>query len=196
MNRVMFFVFFTFFSSNCVAQNTTWQPQPFRLRYKMVKADSAFVLPAYTGASVKFINIDSVGAMWYNTADNKVYIKNNSISTPLVTESNAQVQNLSVNGNLGLSDTTFTVTATAPDNKVTIWVNNVGAATINLPTSAGRRGRIYIIKKISNNTDGVTIDPAGSELVDGNATVTLATVYDFIVIQTNGTNWFQISPAL
>ncbi len=299
-----------------LSQNVTWMLQPFRYQYRMVKTDSALILPALNQAYVSFSNRDSVGAIWYNTGLSKFqgkagvttksfvledysgFIQNqnttnqvadfriansgsimgnlgigvtapgsikmnivgagvtqarmgydgsnycnftvgsngtmtedltgtnpkfvfgkgvNILGTNYVQDSLAvgiavPTQKLDVNGNSritgietvgGLSagamfiqDTTLTTTATVTDTKTTFWVNNSGAMTVNLPTAVGRKSRIYIIKKVGNNANAVTIDPSGTQTIDGNLTVDLVTQYDFIVIQTDGTNWFQISPSL
>jgi hypothetical protein len=99
-------------------------------------------------------------------------------------------------GSFSLNQSTITASTTLTDAQTTVWANNAAAIVVSLPTSAGRAGRIYIIKKVSANAFAVTIDPAGTETIDGLTTVDLTTQYDFIVIQSDGTNWFQISPAL
>lgn len=86
-----------------------------------------------------------------------------------------------------------TTTATAQDSVILILAA-VGAVTVNLPsvltTQPGRQYTIY--KDAAAQT--ITIDPAGSETIDGAATATLLTgqVNSKTVVST-GTAWFTIS---
>ena len=69
-----------------------------------------------------------------------------------------------------------------------------GAAfTVTLPTAARIRGRTYTVKKTDSSGNAVTIDGAGTETIDGAATVALSTQNAFRTIVSNGTNWFVIS---
>lgn len=61
--------------------------------------------------------------------------------------------------------------------------------TINLPTAVGITGRIYLIK--NSGTGVITVDPAGSELIDGSATATVVSGASFSVIST-GTAWIIV----
>lgn len=143
------------------------------------------------------ILIQSNGAN-YNVISRQLALPslNQVLSVGNTSTQSMSVGNFTSTGSLSLNQTTITSTTTLTDSQTSVWANNVGAITINIPTAVGRPGRVYIIKKISNNADAVTIDPAGSETIDGLTTVDLTTQYDFIVIQSNNANWFQISPAL
>lgn len=119
----------------------------------------------------------------------------------VLTAGNTSSQSMSVGnftstGSLTLNQNTITSTTTLNDSQTTVWANNVGAITVNLPTAVGRAGRVFIIKKVSANSDTVTVDPAGAETIDGQTTAALSIQYDFLVIQSDGANWYQISPAI
>lgn len=184
-------------SSVCYSQNVNWQNQPFRYRYKMLKIDSALVLSRVTSLNAGFDNQDSVGLIRYFNTDNLPYVKTNTGDKSIILNgNNASVVNLSSTGSFSLGQVTVTGTTTLTDAQTTVWVNNSALTTINLPTAVGRAGRVFIIKKTSAAAFAVTIDPAGAETIDGGSTIALSTQYAFIVIQTDGANWFQISPAL
>ena len=68
-----------------------------------------------------------------------------------------------------------------------------GAFSVTLPTAVGVRGRRYTIKKTDSSGNAVTIDGAGSETIDGAATVALGTQYAFRTIVSNGSSWSVIS---
>lgn len=99
------------------------------------------------------------------------------------------VHSLDVQGSVGFSGRTVTATTTLTATDCIIQVNNSTAATINLPAAAGSNKKIYIIKKISGASLNVTIDPSGSELIDGAATKALTLQYSSVIIYCTGTGW-------
>jgi hypothetical protein len=100
---------------------------------------------------------------------------------------------LQVSGSVTMSITTqsgFTYTPTANDYTI-IATPSILGTTVTLPTAVGITGRIYIIKRMGA-LGGVTIDPAGSELIDGAATRTVANNESFM-IQSTGAAWVILS---
>jgi hypothetical protein len=88
--------------------------------------------------------------------------------------------------------TTATVNLTSNDYSC-FCDASAAAQTVNLvTTSAAMPNRIHVFKKIDSSANTVTIDPAGSETIDGATTVVLANRWDYIVIQSDGSNWFKI----
>ena len=61
---------------------------------------------------------------------------------------------------------------------------------MSLPTAVGITGRVYVIK--NSGTGTITVDPNGSQTIDGAATVALATQYQSIMVMSNGANWIVI----
>jgi hypothetical protein len=89
-----------------------------------------------------------------------------------------------------VSVTTSTSTSlTLDDTHFTLLMNNSSNSTVNLPAASSMVGRAYCIKKIGNNAATVTLDPNSSETIDGASTLVLNTLYDFVVIKSDGTNW-------
>ena len=79
-------------------------------------------------------------------------------------------------------------TATAGDH--TIFVNATsGNITVALPTAANIMGRQYVIKRVDSSVNSVTIDPDGSETIEGASTMTLVGQRS-IVIQSDNSNWW------
>ncbi len=64
-----------------------------------------------------------------------------------------------------------------------------GPVTIVLGNVAALSNRLYYIKKIGG-TAPVTINPAGSELIDGTLTKILTTQYDSVTIASDGSDWW------
>ncbi len=101
---------------------------------------------------------------------------------------------LQVGGSVSTAITTKTANYTAGVNDYTIICNNTsGGITIALPAAAGASGRNYIVKKISGASNNITIDPSGSETIDGVATRVLSTQYESVMIQCDGISWFILS---
>lgn len=64
-----------------------------------------------------------------------------------------------------------------------------GAITVALPLAADAFGQILVIKKIDASGNSATIDPNGTELIDGGASVAIGTQNETKIIQSNGTSW-------
>ena len=78
---------------------------------------------------------------------------------------------------------------TATDLDYTIVAN--GALTVTLPQASTVRGKILIIKSITAGT--VTVDGYSSETIDGAATASISTIYDSIIVQSDGSNWHKLA---
>tara|TARA_B100000902_G_scaffold292226_1_gene278605 strand:- start:2057 stop:9787 length:7731 start_codon:yes stop_codon:yes gene_type:complete len=88
---------------------------------------------------------------------------------------------------------------TIEDSTILLNSSN-GPIIITLPnltnsvTGRNIKGRIYVIKKISNDTNIITVNTTGSETIDGLSSFTGQLLYnDSITIQTDGSNWYIIS---
>ena len=64
--------------------------------------------------------------------------------------------------------------------------------TVTLPTAVGRAGKIYIIMKIDNSVNTITIDGDGSETINGSATQSLTVQWNKWMLQSDGANWVNI----
>ena len=73
---------------------------------------------------------------------------------------------------------------TLSDSHYTYFANN--GATVTLPSAIGINGRIYIIKAMGASA---TVATTGAENIDGAATYSLSSIYKFICVQSNGTDW-------
>jgi hypothetical protein len=103
-------------------------------------------------------------------------------------KTNAPNSRLHVNGSLTLPIVTKSADYTATIDDYTMVFT--ASATLNLPTAVGIAGRIYVVKSGSGVT--VTIDPAGSETIDGNLTHSSTSLKGHM-IQSDGANWWILS---
>lgn len=102
---------------------------------------------------------------------------------------------LHVVGSVTKSHTTKTANYTMTESDYTVLCDtSAGGFTISLPAASGCSGRIYVVKKITGNsgTNNITIDPNGSETIDGSTTYTLQ-CRSSVMIQSNGANWWILA---
>jgi hypothetical protein len=93
----------------------------------------------------------------------------------------------------GYNNSIFTKTAdylvTAADYTL-LCDASAGVLVISLPAAANVSGQIYNIKKIDASLNAVSIDPQGSETIDGSSTADTRKQYTNISIQSDGSNWY------
>ncbi|WP_254639947.1 hypothetical protein [Chitinophaga sp. GbtcB8] len=100
---------------------------------------------------------------------------------PITAQGAVNMASVTVNRNTTLDETYYTVLADIGSN-----------ITITLPDASECRGRIYVIKKISNNTNTITL-ASTSGLIEDAATQTITGYKQCATLQSNGTNWYLIS---
>lgn len=66
-----------------------------------------------------------------------------------------------------------------------------GGVTVSLP-SAAPNPVVYTIIKSDASGNTVTVDPAGSETINGSATRVLSSQWDTVTLRSDGTNWLAI----
>ncbi|MCX5365970.1 hypothetical protein OG864_45550 [Streptomyces sp. NBC_00124] len=116
--------------------------------------------------------------------------------TGLFTESGLTHDNptgiVSTNGQAGSDVRTVTGTLTArPIDRILRADASGGAVTVNLPSAAPNLVEYTIIKAdATGNT--VTVDPAGSETINGAATRVLSAQWETVTLRSDGTNWLAI----
>jgi hypothetical protein len=73
-------------------------------------------------------------------------------------------------------------------NYTTVLIDATDTVTVNLPTAVGKKGRRYTFKEIAGSAT-ITIDAAGDETIEGQATLTVTTVN---TIESDGANWWIV----
>jgi hypothetical protein len=98
---------------------------------------------------------------------------------------------LEIQGSLGYKVNTITSATTLDDTFNVILCNN-GPYTVTLPPAAANASRVYRIKNIDLQGDVITIDPNGSETIEGDLTYALQPYKHSITIISDGANWHVI----
>lgn len=106
-----------------------------------------------------------------------------------VDSGSAILTNKTIHGlNLAISSKTANYTLIATDHTV-LFDATSGNRTATLPAAAGATGRVYVVKKIDSSANIVTVDPNGSETIDGASTKVLSTPWESVTIQSTGSSW-------
>jgi hypothetical protein len=95
------------------------------------------------------------------------------------------------NGSFATKVSTVSANTTLGVDHHIVLVNaSGGARTITLPDATTCAGRQYVIKKIDSSTDAVTIVPQSGQTIDGQASISINTQYDYRRVVSDGTNWY------
>ena len=107
---------------------------------------------------------------------------------------NNPTSTMQVAGSVAMSITSKTAAYTATASDYSIICGGTSSYTISLPQASTCSGRVYVIKKTSASMIyTVTIDPNGTETIDGSLTRGISTQYDSVMIQSDGSNWFVLN---
>lgn len=136
----------------------------------------------YSGTDMEF-DSQEVGTGDFHFLNGNAGFLTTNPTSALHTVSFATAQETSIGAVVNLDETDHTRFVSASDDPV----------TVNLPTSIGIGGRIYIIKKIDSSGNAVTIDGFGSQTIDDVTTHVLNTQNEFVSIQSDNSNWDIIS---
>ncbi|MFH1714697.1 MAG: hypothetical protein ABH857_00660 [Elusimicrobiota bacterium] len=96
---------------------------------------------------------------------------------------------LQVNGSFGNKTTAISSNYTAGDETVILANAAGGAITVTLPLLSAAQNRVYYIKKTDSSTNKVTIDPNGSETIDGLTTIALGIENSCYEIVASSSQW-------
>jgi len=123
-------------------------------------------------------------------------VKITPINSALTLTPSGDVQK-SVNGITAASLVESTRTITESDDIEIGDDTVIGDATSDsivatLPAAEDADGNKYTVLKSDSSENTVTVDGDGAETINGSATQVLSSQYDFIVVQSDGTEWFVI----
>jgi Pectate lyase superfamily protein len=93
-----------------------------------------------------------------------------------------------VNSHVATVAVTSNYTALTTDTL--ILANAASAAvTVTLPTAVGIAGKAYTVRKTDNSTNPVTVDPNGTQTIDGALTYVMAYGRSLVTAISDGSNW-------
>jgi hypothetical protein len=133
-----------------------------------------------------------------STRDNTLIIENSSdITTPLIYgefDNDVLTFNASVEITKAVRTSAVeTITAssdTLDDSNYDVLCDcSSNAITINLPAASGNTGLEYLVTKVDSSGNAVTIDPNGSETINGVTTAIITAQYTSLTLRCDGSNW-------
>lgn len=84
--------------------------------------------------------------------------------------------------------------ATLTDSEAIVRADASGGGfTLTLPTAASRAGKMFIIEKVDNSANAVTLDGNGAETINSRNTWELSFIHDFARIVSDGSNWLVLA---
>lgn len=170
-----------FQTSTAAGSSSTLQTLAERLR---ISQTTEQVLLTTGTASLKGLTVRGASSQTANLQEWQ-----NSSSTALASVSAAGTMKITGFGHKVVSKT---ATYTAADETVILCDATAASFTINLAAASTMTDRIYHIKKTDSSANTITVDPNGTETIDGSSTKILTTQYDCITIVCDGSNWFII----
>jgi len=94
---------------------------------------------------------------------------------------------------------TESITITSTDSPYTVAEYNIiladtssGDITVVLPASASSKDKSYTVKKITNDTGQITVDPNASETIDGDTTKVIGQYRAAMKVVCDASNWYII----
>ena len=125
-----------------------------------------------------------------NADFNQILTRINDFPADKLTDATVTKDKLATGATANLTIATKTTTATILTTEEIVFLDTSGGAyTVTLPTAVGNSGLTLFLKKTTSDTNAVTIDPNGSETIDGVATFPLGYQYAYIKIVSDGANW-------
>ncbi len=142
----------------------------------------------------------NLGTPLVNNIPNSLLIGFNSNPIFFADENHVSIKTTTPNstfevaGSVAFTQTTVTADTTLDDSYFAVFADASAAPlTLTLPSADTCPTRIYVIKKIDDSANTVTITTATDlETIDGATSISLGTQYDFRMLQSDGANWFII----
>ena len=159
-----------------------------------METNNIYVHFDHNGQDIKNYSIEKVsshptgvglykGREWVLTTDNRKYRYDGTNIVMMAEESDV----IST-----FSTTTAANFSAITGNSIIYCDTTSNSVTVDLPAASTSGGLKYVIKRISGTTNNVTIDPSGSELVDGESTIVMYDQYDSLTVHCDGNQWYVI----
>ena len=136
---------------------------------------------------LRLYSTEASGNVAFCAADGTRRVKFENATARFVLQSGLSLDTLAVSG------ATTNIANTDP-RIIYLCDSSSNAITINLPAASDSDDRIFYIKDKGGaaGTNNITIDPNGSETIDGALTLVINSNYGNVQIVCDGSNWFTI----
>ena len=122
--------------------------------------------------------------------ENQTMILENGVTNLSVDASASGAKVIRYSGIIIYNVVTKTSNYTASNGDCVLADASSGAITVTLPSPSSNA--IVNVKKIDSSTNAVTVEPNGSETIDGSSSKTIDTQYESYTFISDGTNWYII----
>lgn len=116
-----------------------------------------------------------------------------TMDSVLTTDASGYLKLKALNGATAAAVNLVSSSLTLTSSHYTVLMSNTSDVTVTLPSASANTGRIYFIKKITSNSNTVTILPSGTEKIDNAANYVLSTGNKTVQVQSSGSGWFILS---
>jgi hypothetical protein len=170
-----------------------------------VRGSTAQILISQDSTHQMYFGVDSsygeIQAIRSGVAFDKPLILQRQGGNVLIGTTSDNGSRLRVNGSVALPHVTKSANYTLDNTDYTVGFDCASNRTATLPDATTCAGRIYVIYHYNTGELGsryVTIDPNGSQTINGLTIFSLQYTYDFssVMIQSNGSNWIIISDSI
>lgn len=137
--------------------------------------------------TLRIAKTGKLNAMWFHPSGRV------SIGGDSIVEFGAVYSKVQLFGSVGYSTALVSSNTALTDLHNVISVSTPANVVISLPPASDCLGRIYSLKKVSNNSNTITVDPNAAETIDGATTYIFSQYLASIEFISNGTGWLILS---
>lgn len=147
-------------------------------------------------ASANIVTVQANGSQTIDGLNTKQLVLTNDEITIISDSSNWWVVN-SISQTSVLAESSAYSVLTSDRNKIiTVDATSLAVTVSLLSAVTAGSGFQVTIKKIDNSVNNVTIQPAGSEIIDGRTSIILAARYQTIKLISNGVSWYILDKTI
>jgi hypothetical protein len=184
-----------FFDLGGSGNNTAWKDSYFKGKHYIVSTNdgvgNSSWMKIYSTNGVGIFDLANAGTGF---APDKFSFRTNGVEVFSITGTGGSGGSLTITNSLTLQGSFAQSvgvggTVTLGDTN-DVYLCNVDAQLVTLPTAVGKRGRNYTVKLIAPATTGTVTNFTGAELIDGATAYSLTSSNKYVHVIGDGTNWW------